>query len=95
MTRTRAIYKKLFFDKNDRFVVAQFPNVPIIVWAVTVVLNKVIEHQAASGIIFVIGTISLTVWALLELYSGVNVFRKILGWVVLFYVVYSVLRLIF
>ena len=94
MLTLKNIYKKLFLDKNGRFVVAQFPNVPIIIWLGTVVLNRFIQAQPASTALSIIGTTSLTIWALLEIYSGVNLFRKLLGSVVLLYIVYSLTKLV-
>jgi len=94
MLTLKNIYKKLFLDKNGRFVVAQFPNVPIIIWLTTVILNKFVHAQPANTVLSIIGTVFLTVWALLEIYSGVNLFRKLLGSVVLLYVVYFIYKLV-
>ena len=94
MPKSKSIYKKLFFDKNGHFVVAQVPNVPIVIWAVSIALNKLVQDQTVSTIISSIGTVSLTVWAMLEIISGVNLFRKILGSVVLAYIVYSLVKLV-
>lgn len=90
MLTLKNIYKKLFLDKKGHFVVAQFPNVPIIIWLATVILNRFVQAQPANTVLSIIGTASLTVWALLEIYSGVNLFRKLLGSVVLLYIVYLI-----
>lgn len=95
MLTLKNIYKKLFLDKNGRFVVAQFPNIPIIIWLATVILNRFVQVQTTNTILSIIGTFSLTTWALLEIYSGVNLFRKILGSAVLLYIISFIYRSIF
>ena len=94
MLTLKNIYKKLFLDKNGHFVVAQFPNVPITIWLATVILNRFVQAQPANTVLSIVGTASLTVWALLEIYSGVNLFRKLLGSAVLLYIVYSLAKLV-
>ncbi len=68
-----------FKDKHGKFVIAQSPNLPIMSWLIIVVLNFFI-HSAILGWL---ADAFLLVWAFLELYRGVNGFRRLLGLVVL------------
>jgi hypothetical protein len=77
------LVQKLFVDKHGKFVLGQKPNLPIIVWAVCTVANWFIGAKTATTILHVTGTTAWTVWALLETGWGVNLFRRILGAIVI------------
>lgn len=79
----------IFKDKDGKFVITQKPNLPIIVWLVSVVINKFLSGGLVSQVLSSIGTISISVWATLEIISGVNLFRRALGTIVLAFVIYS------
>jgi hypothetical protein len=80
-------YKKIFLDINGRFVVSQWPNWPLLVWIACVLLTKVIKSGFDYTIISWAGTLALVYWAYLELFYGVNYFRRSLGLVVLVYII--------
>ncbi|RAP36640.1 hypothetical protein B1207_07495 [Legionella quinlivanii] len=87
------MYKFLDFfrDKQNRIVIFQFPNWPLILWFVFAVLdylwssNQPEVHHLWSmlrfGFIFT--------WAWLEITGGVNYFRRTLGLLVLIIAVVS------
>ena len=87
--RVRSIYTALFKDKDGKIVIAQFPNAPLLLWLATILISQFVENQNTLTILSIIGTIALAVWAILEIYSGVNLFRKILGTAVLAYIIVS------
>ena len=85
--------KKCVCDDNGKIAIAQFPNLPIIFALVFTLLsflqnlNNSLENLfsfLASGFIFV--------WAYLELFQGVNYFRRLLGLVVLIFLIYGALK---
>lgn len=58
--------------------IVQFPNAPLILaFASGVVAHRShgLEHSYAQAISY----LSMAIWAYLELFSGVNAFRKLLG----------------
>jgi hypothetical protein len=65
-----------------RFVLVQFPNVPLIVALVGSAVAAVVDRPAA-GYADAVGRIGLAVFAYLELTDGVNWFRRLLGAAVL------------
>jgi hypothetical protein len=69
--------------ETGRLSVASWPNPPLWVWIAARVSGHLVPegfpHRAAG----VIGTVALVLWALLELGSGVNPWRRFLGLVVL------------
>ena len=74
----------LFRDRRDgRLVVAQLPNLPLVLFLVTsVVLRIARPHGTVAGTLRVIAAGSLLWWAADEIVRGVNPFRRILGAVV-------------
>ncbi len=85
--------EKCVCDDKGKIAIAQFPNLPIIFALVFSLLsflpnlNNGLENMfsfLASGFLFV--------WAYLEIFQGVNYFRRLLGIVVLIYLIYSAIQ---
>lgn len=87
-TATNTAFDKIFRDSSGEIVIAQIPNLPLIVWIVAT-LSKLLLSQLflttgkiTTGLdLLAFG--SLFTWAWLELFQGVNYFRRILGFCVL------------
>lgn len=69
--------------KNEKYIFAQTPNLPIIVWFVTLLLLFFPIPKLFGEIISLISFGAIFTWAWLEIFEGVNLFRKVLGVVVL------------
>jgi hypothetical protein len=74
-------WDKCFRDRHGRVVLAQMPNLPLIVWLVATLATRpllgkweLLARAIATGAIFT--------WAWLELFDGDNYFRRALGLVV-------------
>ncbi|MBW4504997.1 MAG: hypothetical protein KME64_00525 [Scytonematopsis contorta HA4267-MV1] len=80
---------KVFRDSNGEIVIAQPPNLPIIVWGVTSLLKLVFTSGEVSTVLDAVAFGSLFTWAWEELFQGVNYFRRALGFVVLLGVIAS------
>ena len=66
--------------QTGRITVAQFPNIPLWIFLVTVVLRWVVPTAtAARTAIQSIGLAALSWWALSEVLRGVNPWRRFLG----------------
>ncbi len=73
----------IFRDDKGEFVIIQPPNLPIIIWSTASILKLVFpKGDLYTGLDFV-AVCSLTIWSFLEIFQGVNYFRKGLGVVVL------------
>jgi hypothetical protein len=70
---------KTFRDSNGNIVIAQMPNLPLIVWFVTSLLALIITTGKINTVLDVLANGSLFTWAWLELFQGVNYFRRALG----------------
>jgi hypothetical protein len=78
--------EKVCKDKNGKWTIVQTPNIPITVWLVCVVASKLAEGEISRNI-STVGTLFLSIWAYLEIAYGDSIFRKILGLVVLIFIV--------
>jgi len=83
MSKSQSWVDKIAKDKNGNLTIWQSPNLPIIVWAVATLASKLITqgrpHQALTLIAFG----AIFVWAWLEIFFGVNYFRRALGLTIL------------
>ncbi|MBH8565484.1 hypothetical protein I8748_25475 [Nostoc sp. CENA67] len=77
------LFDKTFRDSEGKIVVAQMPNLPLIVWAVTTILTLIFTTGKINTVLEVLSNGSLFTWAWLELFEGVNYFRRALGLAVL------------
>ncbi len=77
------IFDKLFRDNNGELVYFQSPNLPLIVYLLSIIAGLILEGYIKT-IIVTLGDGALFVFGWLELFYGVNVFRKLLGFIVLF-----------
>ncbi len=80
----------LFKDKHGNVVLGQMPNVLFWGWLACKILGYVIPNKTVDHWLAVLAVALLASWALLELTSGVNYFRRIVGMVVLLLVVANI-----
>ncbi len=78
-----------FKDKNGKLAIIQRPNKLIVLWAGLSLLSKVADKQISTSI-SILATISLIVWAYLEIADGASMFRRALGTIVLAYTAYGI-----
>ncbi len=82
-TRTRIQNLHFFTDSHGNVVIGQWPNVPLYGWLAATVLSFAMQQTALKADFSALGTAFLFTWAYLELFQGVNYFRRLLGLVVL------------
>ncbi|MBD2676116.1 MULTISPECIES: hypothetical protein [Nostoc] len=73
------LFDKIFRDSNGNIVIAQPPNPPLILWAVASLLSLVLTTGKINTVLDVLADGALFTWAWLELFDGVNYFRRGLG----------------
>ena len=76
-------FTDIFKTRDGTVVIGQKPNLPLVVWFVAVILRRVFPDGAFGFGMSIIGFVAIFIWAWLELFMGVNIFRRILGFVVL------------
>ncbi|MGB5959516.1 MAG: hypothetical protein WBG73_02560 [Coleofasciculaceae cyanobacterium] len=80
---TNSLFDKTFRDNEGNIVIAQPPNLPLIVGLTATILSLIIKNGNIHLGIEAIAFGSLFTWAWLELFEGVNYFRQTLGLLVL------------
>ncbi len=75
----------LFRDEaTGKLVIAQVPNLPLAVFLVATGVRMALQPTGTAGaVVSVVGAVSLTWWAVLEIARGDSRFRRLLGAVVL------------
>jgi hypothetical protein len=76
-------FDNFFRDSNGEIVIAQPPNLPLIIWFVASLSQLVFKTGQLNLGLDLVATGSLFIWAALELFQGVNYFRRMLGLIVL------------
>jgi hypothetical protein len=74
-------------------VIIQKPNLPLAVAAVFWLLQKLVSAEPWHIVFAIIYAAALSVWAALEIFTGVNWFRRGLGFVGLYFVVVTLINL--
>lgn len=88
------IWDRFWRDSKGRIVIWQTPNLFLIGWAVFTVLSLVFNNgSTASAACTWIAAASLLYWSYLEIFKGVNYFRRSLGVIVLVLDVISIINL--
>ena len=77
------LFNRTFRDSDGNIVLAQTPNLPLIVWIVATLLNLISTTDNIHTGLDALAFGSLFTWAWQELFQGVNYFRRALGLVVL------------
>lgn len=86
------LFNRIFRDSDGNIVIAQKPNLPLLVWVAATLLGFFLTdgniHRALEALAFG----SLFTWSWQELFQGVNYFRRLLGLIVLVGVIASKLQ---
>jgi len=79
---------RLFYDQQNQLVLIQWPNIPLLIWLIGTIVVR-LTTGTTQLLLSTVATTSLTIWAVLEMISGVNYFRKCLGIVIFMYIIVS------
>lgn len=86
------LWDKIWRDDEGNVVIWQMPNIWLIGWAVLTFASLLFSKGLISNILTWAGEASLIIWCLLEIFKGVNYFRRFLGLAVLVYAIITLLR---
>lgn len=92
-TSQHSLWDKFWRDDQGNVVIWQMPNIWLIGWAVLTFISLFFRGNStpANWLSFA-GDLFLAVWAVLEVARGVNYFRRLLGFVVLLFVIASIVK---
>ena len=88
----RTFIDKCFKDDDNNIVIAQRPNIPILIFIVFFVLSKLVSSTYLQDVFSMLGTLFLFAWAWLEVSLGINYFRRSLGVIVIAIIVLGTIR---
>ncbi len=75
-------FDNFFRDSNGEIVIGEPPNLPLIIWLAASLLKLIYKTGQLNLGLDILAAGSLFVWAMLELFQGVNYFRRTLGLIV-------------
>jgi len=78
-TDDRSLWDRIWRHKEGHIVVFQFPNIWLIAWLVLEFVSLLVSSHRVEIISWWLATAALGVWSLLEIFQGVNYFRRLLG----------------
>jgi hypothetical protein len=81
--RENTLFDKVFRDSEGKIVIAQPPNLPLIVWIAASLLKLLVTTGKINLGLDLVAFGALFTWAWEELFQGVNYFRRALGLIVL------------
>ena len=79
MSQKQSLSDRFWNDKNGKFVVWQRPNILLAFWIAALILSIVLPDSGLERLISLLSGVAIFAWALLELFLGVNYFRRLLG----------------
>jgi len=77
----RELWDKFWRDDRDKIIVWQTPNAFLIAWVVLTIVSLLTSGKL-SDVFSWISIAALLIWSVLEMWKGVNYFRRLLGLVV-------------
>ena len=83
------LFDRTFCDGEGNVVIAQLPNLPLIIWIVASLLKLIVTTGKINLGLDLVAFGTLFTWAWEELFQGVNYFRRALGLIVLVGVIAS------
>jgi hypothetical protein len=76
-------FTSFFKDHDGQLVIWQWPNIPLIGWAVFKVLSLITQAGTLKTWSAHLSTAFLFTWAYLEITGGASYFRRVLGTIVM------------
>jgi hypothetical protein len=86
------LFDRLFRDGTGEIIIAQPPNLPIVIWVSATLLKLVFQTGQVKLILDLLAFSSLLYWSFLEITQGANYFRRDLGVVVLIGLIISLIQ---
>jgi len=81
--------EQCYKDERGKITLFQSPNLPILTWLFCAIVTRLMPSGMLHTLFMLIGFGALFTWAWLELFSGSNYLRRVLGFVVLFLLIYN------
>lgn len=89
----RTFWDKIWRDDSGNVVIWQFPSPFLFGWVILTCLSLIFSGTLSDAFGWA-GTVSLIIWSLLEIFQGVNYFRRFLGVAILIYCIATIVNFI-
>lgn len=89
----RSLWDKIWKDKHGRVVIWQTPNPLLLGWVVLTTVSLFFTGRIADALSS-LGSVSLIVWSLLEIFRGINYFRRALGLLVILFSIAALIKMV-
>jgi len=90
-TKKRSLIDYLFKCKDGKYVYFQFPNLPLMIAIFAYGLRLVISAEPYDDFLNIIFTAAIIFWSVLEIFWGVNLFRRLFGALILGFVLFGLI----
>ncbi len=91
-TTEPTFFDRIFRDSEGRIVIAQMPNLPVIVGVTATALAFILPTGRIQTTADLVGFGALFTWAWQEMFEGVNYFRRSLGLIALVGIIFLKLK---
>ena len=68
---------------NISYIIFQKPNIPLLGWLLFFIAAYIVKQPETKDVLYFTANTFLVVWAILEIFQGVNIFRRLLGSIIL------------
>jgi hypothetical protein len=89
MSHIVTVISKFFKDNDGQLAISQKPNLPIIVWFISMLASHFLPYGQLNFAANLIAFGALFTWSWLEIFAGDSYFRRALGLVVMLALLYS------
>jgi hypothetical protein len=79
----RSLWSRIWRNRHGDVVIFQMPNVWLIAWAILTCISVLAASRTMANTFWWLSSTVLVIWSLLEIFKGVNYFRRGLGLFVL------------
>jgi hypothetical protein len=90
-TKKHHLIDLLFRCKDGKYVYFQFPNLPLMIAIFAYGLRLVISAEPYDDLLNIIFTAAIIFWSVLEIFWGVNLFRRLFGALILGFVLFGLI----
>ncbi len=75
----RSLWDRFWRDRHGRIVIWQTPNIWLILWFIFEAISLFVGSHRVEIASWWLATVALGIWALYEVFQGVNYLRRLLG----------------
>lgn len=67
MSKLANFLQNSFFNKDGKLVIIQWPNLPLLLWFITMIISNLLKEGEIKSIFSWISLVSIIIWSILEI----------------------------